>query len=121
MTCNRDWLYDRLRSEHVRDEDRERWNSIISRLRPLTALDESTKSSVDDQFNLKLDVAKAHADQPDWSAGEQPESQIMNAGEHRLASLAVNLIGDDAELSTSETKLVRHVRPVDSHTIAHTR
>jgi adenine-specific DNA-methyltransferase len=149
MTSGRDWLYERLRSEPVHDGEHERWNSIVSRLRPLTAVDESTKQSGHDQLNsLKLEAAQDHRDQFISRAGEQgegrswaktnppekvvrgnvgalreirPEPEIMNAGERRLVSLAAALIGDAAGLSIAEIKLVARAPPVDSHLIAHAR
>jgi adenine-specific DNA-methyltransferase len=45
----------------------------------------------------------------------------MNAGEHRLVSLAAALIGNAAGLSSSETRLVERAHPIDPHLIADAR
>jgi hypothetical protein len=138
MTSGRNWLHERLRSESVRDVKLERWNSIISRPRPLTLVDESTKVSGHGRCNsLKLEAAQGYRDQFVPLAGEQgkgrgraktnslepvirgnvgalreirPEQEIMNAGERRLMSLATAIIGDTARLSMAETKLVARPR-----------
>lgn len=47
--------------------------------------------------------------------------QLMNAGEHRLVSLAAALIGDSAALSVAERKLVSLAHPIDAHHIAGAR
>src|ERR1700693_1026442 len=58
MTSNgKYWLYERLRSEFVDEEERKRWNSILSSLRPLTVGDESTKRLA--QKHLALDAEAA--------------------------------------------------------------
>src|SRR6476660_9419560 len=42
MNPGRDWLYERLRSEPIRQDECARWNSIISRLSSLTSVDDSS-------------------------------------------------------------------------------
>ncbi|HLK80946.1 MAG TPA: 50S ribosomal protein L11 methyltransferase [Xanthobacteraceae bacterium] len=149
MSPGRDWLYERLRSEPVREGERKRWNSIVSHLRPLTEVDESTTTlGYESAKPLKIDRAQDYRDQFISRAREQgegrsraktnfsqtairgnvgalreirPEPEVMNAGERRLVSLAAALIGDSAGLSISESKLVAHARPVDPHVLAHTR
>jgi adenine-specific DNA-methyltransferase len=48
-------------------------------------------------------------------------AQVMNAGEHRLVSLAAALIGDSAALFIAERKLVARAQPIDAHHIARAR
>jgi hypothetical protein len=50
-----------------------------------------------------------------------PEAVPMNAGEHRLISLAAALIGDSAPLSAAERRLAASADPVDSGMIADTQ
>jgi hypothetical protein len=149
MALGRDWLYERLRRESIREEERERWNSIVSRLRPLTAREESTKRSGHNEINfLGVDALQDHRSQCVSRASElgqcpsraqivppesvvrrnvqvpratRPEPEKMNAGERRLISLASVLIGDTAKLSAAEFRLVAHAQPVDSHLIARVR
>jgi SAM-dependent methyltransferase len=104
MICGKDWLHERLRSETVHDGESERWNAVISRLRPLTLAGESTQQS-------SHESVKAH----------KPEAAHMNAGERRLVSLAAALIGDSAQLSNAERKLAACAHPIDSRVIADAR
>jgi hypothetical protein len=83
------WLYHRLRNEPVREDERKRWNSVVSRLRRLTEVDESTHQLRDEHVN-ECPVKTA-------------ESEVMTAGERRLVSLAAALIGSRGELSTVRT------------------
>jgi hypothetical protein len=73
MPTSEKWLYRRLRNEPVREDERERWNSVVSRLRRLTEVDESTQQLQDEHFN----------ECPTKTA----ESELMTAGERRLVSL----------------------------------
>src|SRR5215831_3452321 len=101
------WLYRRLQNEPVREDERKRWNSVVSRLRRLTEVDESTQQ-------LRDEHAK---DCPIKTA----ESGVMTAGERRLVSLATALIGSCGQLSAAESKLLERAQPVDSRLLAHTR
>jgi hypothetical protein len=149
ITSDRDWLYERLRSEPIPEAERERWNLILSRLRPLTAVDKSTRQfSYEGTKAIALDSAQDHRDEFVARAREQgegrswaktnspqtvirgnvgalreirPEPEVMNAGERHLASLAAALIGDSAGLSVAESKLVADAHLVDPKIIAHAR
>src|SRR5262249_39173662 len=79
MPTSEDWLYRRLQNEPVRKDERKRWNSVVSRLRRLTEVDESTQQLWDEHVN----------ECPTKTA----ESELMTAGERRLVSLAAALIG----------------------------
>src|SRR3974377_38939 len=91
MNSSRAWLYERLRSEPVRDGEHERWNSIVSRLRPLTAVDESTrKSEYESAKPLRLDAAQDYRDQRFSCAREQGEGR----GRAKTNSSEANLRGN---------------------------
>jgi hypothetical protein len=76
MTSGRDWLYQRLRSEPVCDNGHDRWNSIVSRLLPLTAVDQSTKRSGQDELKSpKLETAQDNRDKFIFRAGGQGEGR----------------------------------------------
>jgi adenine-specific DNA-methyltransferase len=104
MTGSKDWLYERLRSEPVHDGECERWNAVVSRLRPLTAAGESPQKLSDESVE-----------------SPRPEAAHMNAGERRLISLAAALIGDSPKLSAAERRLVASAHPVDQQTIVDAR
>jgi hypothetical protein len=107
MPTPENWLYHHLRNEPVREDERKRWNSVVSRLRRLTEVDESTQQLRDEHFN-ECPIKAA-------------ESERMTVGERRLVSLAAALIGNPGELSTAEFKLLECAQPVDCRLVAHTR
>jgi hypothetical protein len=107
MPTPENWLYHRLRNEPVREDERKRGNSVVSRLRRLTEVDESTQQLRDEDVN-ECSIKTA-------------ESEIMTAGERRLVSLAAALIGSRGALSTAESKLLECAQPLDSRLVAHTR
>ena len=142
-----EWLYEYLRFEPALDEDRERRNAVMSRLRTLTAVDKST-NGLSHGCTFPLEAAQNHWLQPRSRSGEQseggsreetdsveeavrrdvgalrearPNPEAMNAGERRLISLAVALVGDTDGLLPAEKKLTRFARPVDSTIVSGVR
>ena len=107
MPSPENWLYRRLRNEPVREDERKRWNSVVSRLRRLTEVDESTQQ-LRDEHVIECAIKTA-------------ESELMTPGERRLVSLAAALIGSRGERSTAESKLLECAQPLDSRLVAHTR
>lgn len=74
---NRTWLYNRLLTEEVDAPDLARWNSILSRLSPLTEVDESTTDcghgSPDWSDPVQSEIAQDNRDQFVACIGEQGE------------------------------------------------
>ena len=80
MACGRNWLYERLRSKLIAEDERERWNSLISRLKPLTTVDKSTKKLGHECPDLlDLEAAQDHRHKPISRAGEQGQGGVWTA------------------------------------------
>lgn len=92
MTSEKNWLYERLRAEPIREDERERWESILSRLCPATSRD--------------LSGMKAGATYPDEWRQKRRKERSCREGERELVGLAAALIGKTVCLSDAEAKLV---------------
>jgi hypothetical protein len=127
MSSGRNWLYERLLSEIVSEEESERWNSIVSRLRPLTMIHDSTEESCHgNPKSFRITTAQDDRDRQsdvseDGGGDGLPEPGSMNAGERRLISLTTALIAGARDLSKAETALISHARSVDPHLVAYAR
>jgi hypothetical protein len=114
MNPARDWLYERLRSEPIRQDQYARWNSIISRLSSLTSVDDSSmqagllegKAAKEEPANQVGEgrVDRGHAKATLWAASVpldgplevRPQPEIMDTGHRHLVSLAAALMGKAA-------------------------
>ena len=76
MPTSENWLYRRLRNEPVREDERKRWNSVVSRLRRLTEVDESTQQ-LRDEHVIECAIKTA-------------ESELMTPGEHCVACRGID-------------------------------
>jgi N-6 DNA Methylase len=139
MNPRRDWLYERLRSESIRQDQCARWNSIISRLSSLTSVDDSSMHAgllerKAAQEELANQIGEEHVDRGrtkatlgaasvplDVPVEVRSQREIMDTGQRHLVSLAAALMGNPAGLSPSEKNLLAHAQRVDSRLIAHAR
>jgi hypothetical protein len=96
MPSSRSWLYQRLSCEEPTGGGIERWNTIVSRLRPLIPVDDSAN---DPGYGSRCATAR--------------EERTMTPGECRLASLAVALIGEAEGLTDAEREIVSNLPPAD--------
>lgn len=144
---SRSWLLNRLQSEDVTD-DPKRWKSIISNLKRLISVDESTTaflhaagSRTETNHKDTSDRGFQPATRPSepsqsgsWSSSNSSqnalrgnvdslretllEEKFMSSNESNLVGIATALIGNRQTLTAAEQKLVRYGKPTDSGVVA---